>query len=220
MKKSLYDSLIKVIKHGEFNNYQCFRDTYSIDFKFDGDLDIKEFTDDIIDYAEGLQSSTLHEFGEDMGCYLTFKLNEHFDLTATYESKIDWDDCGHDLLIDFEAKLNDIEIKRFLNFEHKNFSTDNFILNVNLNIKSYPLDINYDAYSLKYKIDDLVIDIVNEDLKLEIINILKETLLNGGYASMYPIYNGEFEMILDIKNNEVVVFDEYFNKQIITVMPE
>ena len=37
---------------------------------------------------------------------------------------------------------------------------------------------------------------------------------------MYPIYNGEFEMILDIKNNEVVVFDEYFNKQIINVIPE
>jgi hypothetical protein len=220
MKKSLYDSLIKVIKHGEFKKYECFRDKYSIDYKFDGDLNVLEFIDDIIDYADELQYTIPNEDEEDEGCYLTFKLNEHSDLTATYKSKIDWDDCGHDLLIDFETNLNDLEIKRFLNFEHKNFSTDNFILNVNLYLKSYPLDINYDAYSLKYKIDDLVIDIVNEDLKLEIINILKETLLNGGYASMYPIYNGEFEMILNIKNNEVVVFNEYYNKHIINVIPE
>jgi hypothetical protein len=212
--------LLKVIKYGEFNNYECFRDKYSIDYKFDGDLNVLEFIDDIIDYADELQNATIHEFGPDMGCYLTFKLNEHSVLTANYQSKIDWVRCGHDLLVDFEAKLNDLGIQRFLNFEHKHFSTDNFILYVNLYLKTYPFDINCDTYSLKYKIDDLVIDIFNEDLKNEIINILKETLMNSGYACMHPIYNGEYEMVLYIENNEVVVFDEYFNKHIIKVIPE
>jgi hypothetical protein len=220
MKKSLYDSLLKVIKYGEFNNYECFRDKYSIDYKFDGDLNVLDFIDDIIEYADELQSTIPNEDEEDDGCYITFKLNEHSVLTANYQSKIDWVRCGHDLLVDFEAKLNDLGIQRFLNFEHKHFSTDNFILNVNLYLKTYPFDINCDTYSLKYKIDDLVIDIVNEDLKIEIINILKETLLNGGYACLYPIYNGVFEMLLIIENNEVVVFDEYYNNHIINVMPE
>jgi len=222
MKKRLYDNLKKVLIDGQFNDYECFRDLYWLDYKFDGDLNVEEFRDDIIDYTDDLQNSIPYDNEIDDGCYVTFFLNKDSELMVKYESLIDWIDCGGCCGFDeaFKEKFDKIDFKKFVNFNHKNFSRDYFMLDIDIFI-NFPLsDIRLDTFSLKYKIDDLIIDVLSEDLKEEIVKAIRDSLSENTYTSLYPIYRGEFEIMLNIKNNENVIFKEYYNKHIFKEVPE
>ena len=220
MKKSLYNNLIKVITNGKFEYYQCYRDWYLIDYKYDGDLNVEEFIDGIIEYAQELQETMRFDNEIDEGCFLSFRINENGDLKADYSSRIDWVDVYNELFEDFKEKFQELDIKRLLDFNHKNFSFDNFLLNVEGFLKSSSSEITINEISLKYKIDDLVIDILNKELLELVVNVLKETLLLSGYAIFNPIFNNEFEMKFKIENNTVITFDEYFNFTRFTIKPE
>lgn len=221
MKKRLYDNLIKIIKKGEFYDYECFRETYWLNYKCDEEHDIEVFRDDIIDYAEDLQISFHDDFDETEGCNLSFELSDNV-LKANYKSMIDWVDCGG--LCGFEDEFNfkfkNIDFKNFINFSHKNFSPDNFLLNIEFHIKFPFADLRLDNYSLKYKIDDLTIDIANDDLKHEIINICKETLAENNYTTLYPVYSNKFEILIEVSNNNLVYCREFYNYQSFKVIPE
>ncbi len=221
MKKRLYDNLIKIIEKGEFNYYECFDDTYWLNYKCDELHDIEEFREDIIDYADNLQTTIPYDGEEDMGCYLTFSLRDN-ELTAHYQSCIDWNECGGHCSFeeDFKSKFNKIDFKNLINFSHKNFSPYHFSLNIDFYIKFPFADFSLYSYSLNYKIDDLVIEIESISLKEEIIEIFKETLAVNNYTTLYPVYNSKFEFLIEVLNNDIINCREYYNYHSFKVTPE